>query len=133
MSKEIKISNILLRASEVVISRDGDTSGSDGDFACVDIDSIIHLESEISKFFDLDSDNVIRSDLPLIKTRSEKYDRLVEENNRLREALKATIKSSWGVINSDDEDFLEKVDLHKNLEGELSRAEELLSEIGGDL
>ncbi|MCO7020855.1 hypothetical protein [Vibrio paracholerae] len=61
------------------------------------------------------------------------HDRLVEENNRLREALKATIKSSWGVINSDDEDFLEKVDLHKNLEGELSRAEELLSEIGGDL
>lgn len=61
------------------------------------------------------------------------HDRLVEENKRLREALKATIKSSWGVINSDDEDFLEKVDLHKNLEGELSRAEELLSEIGGDL
>uniref|UniRef100_UPI003F580C90 hypothetical protein n=1 Tax=Vibrio cholerae TaxID=666 RepID=UPI003F580C90 len=61
------------------------------------------------------------------------HDRLVEENNRLREALKATIKSSWGVINSDDEDFLEKVDLHKNLEGELSRAEKLLSEIGGDL
>lgn len=61
------------------------------------------------------------------------HDRLVEENNRLREALKATIKSSWGVINSDDEDFLEKVELHKNIEGELSRAEELLSEIGGDL
>ncbi|MEG9360922.1 hypothetical protein [Vibrio cholerae] len=61
------------------------------------------------------------------------HDSLVEENKLLREALKATIKSSWGVINSDDEDFLEKVDLHKNLEGELSRAEKLLSEIGGDL
>ncbi|GIC29792.1 hypothetical protein VCSRO147_0610 [Vibrio cholerae] len=67
------------------------------------------------------------------ESRSDNHDRLVEENKRLREALKATIKSSWGVINSDDEDFLEKVDLHKNLEGELSRAEELLSEIGGDL
>ena len=110
MSKEIKISNILLRAAEVVISRDGDTSSSNGDFACVDIGSIIHLESEISKFFDLDGDYVIRSDLPLIKTRSEKYDRLVEENKRLR-------------------GFLESLQLDVSNEIKL---EQLLSEMSGE-
>lgn len=110
MSEEIKISNILLRAAEVVISRDGDTSSSDGDFACVDIGSIIHLESEISKFFDLDSDDVIRSDLPLIKNRSEKYDRLVEENKMLRE-------------------FCESLQLDVSNEIKL---EQLLSELGGE-
>lgn len=117
MSEEIKISDILLRAAEVVISRDGDTSSSNGDFACVDIGSIIHLESEISKFFDLGSDNVIRSDLPLIKTRSEKYDRLVEENKRLIDMLKRLISH----------DNCRKDVIHL-----MSEAESLLSELGGE-
>ena len=145
MSKEIKISDILLRAAEVVISRDGDTSSSNGDFACVDIGSIIHLESEISKFFDLDGDYVIRSDLPLIKTRSEKYDRLVEENKNLKDKLESLEDDYKNEFNASEDLRCEKEDLAeenkrlrefcKSLQLDVSneiKLEQLLSELGDE-
>jgi hypothetical protein len=119
MSEEIKISDVLLRAAEVIVSRDGDTTTEDGDFACVDIDSIIHLESDISKLFSLNSDDVLWSDLPIIKDRAQKYDHLVKENKRLWEALRDS--HAWLGI---DVDYAESPLQQNN--------EQLLSEQGGD-
>lgn len=117
MSEEIKMSDVLLRAAEVVMSRDGDTTNEDGSFACVDIDSIIHLESQLSRLFSLDCDDIIRSDLPLLKDRAKKYDRLIEENKRLRDMLNRLVSH----------DNCRKDVIHL-----MSEADSLLSELNGE-
>lgn len=125
MSNEVKLSDILLRASELVVSRDGDVTNEDGDFACVDIDSIIHLECDLARFFDLNGDDVIRSDLPLIKARSDRFDRLVEENAKLREALADLVETSD--IN-EAQLSQELLEFHED-SAALSLAKKLLSEL----
>lgn len=90
----MKMSDILLTAVEVVLSTYGDTEADDGDFACVDSDSIINLERELSRLFELDRDEIVRSDIPAIKARVFAHDRLTEENKRLREALEDLVETS---------------------------------------
>lgn len=124
MSEEIKMSDILLRAVEVVISRDGDTDTEDGDFACVDIDSIIHLEDELSKLFSLDSDDVTTSDIPLIKTKAEKYDCLVEENLKLQADYESLSKQGKQWCN----EYKKGIDTNKKLREENKRLREALQE-----
>ena len=122
---EIKMSDVLLRATEVVISRDGDISTEDGDFACVDIDSIIHLEGELSRLFALDSDDVVISDVSLIKAKAKKYDRLIEENERLREALLDVVALQKKHYGDGMETHLAMVDKAKEIK-------QLISGLGGE-
>lgn len=122
MSNEVKLSDVLLGAVGVVLSRDGDVSTDDGCFASVDIGSIINLESGISKFFDLDSDDVTFSNIPIIKAKLDKYDQLVEENKRLRQDVLflARLKQH------------NEIDSHYRLNALVSMAASTLKELDGE-
>ena len=47
-------------------SRSGDVSSEDGNFATVDDNIIIELDSAIAEAFELSSDDVNESDIPMI-------------------------------------------------------------------
>lgn len=52
------LKDILIYAAEVVLTRRGDLSTEDGNFATVDCDALIRLDKALAAHFDLDSDDV---------------------------------------------------------------------------
>lgn len=58
-----KMKDVLRYAVGIVLSRAGDVSMEDGEFATVDTHEIILLEEAIVEAFELDSDDVTRSDV----------------------------------------------------------------------
>ena len=57
---------IIELSTALVLSRSGDVSTDDGNFATVDDNIIIELESSIALAFELDSDDVNENDVPMI-------------------------------------------------------------------
>ena len=57
---------IIELSTALVLSRSGDVSTEDGNFATVDDNIIIELESSIALAFELDSDDVNENDAPMI-------------------------------------------------------------------
>jgi len=70
-----KIKRILELATALVLSRSGDVSTEDGNFATVDDNIIIELELSISEAFNLESDDVNIGDVSVIR---DALDALVE-------------------------------------------------------
>lgn len=56
MNDDLKI--LLKLAAELILTRRGDVSLSDGDFATVDVDAILRLDYALSDVFALSSDGV---------------------------------------------------------------------------
>jgi len=68
-----KIKEVLGLATALVLSREGDITTEDGNFATVDEDLIINLEIAISQAFELEGDEVVTSDIPKIKALINSY------------------------------------------------------------
>ena len=64
MKDELKI--IIELATALVLSRNGDVTTEDGNFATVDDDIIIELDSAIAIAFGLNSDDVTGDSVPII-------------------------------------------------------------------
>jgi hypothetical protein len=64
MKDELK--RVIELATALVLSRGGDVSTEDGNFATVDDNIIIELDSAIAEAFELKSDDVNESDVPMI-------------------------------------------------------------------
>tara|TARA_R110000772_G_scaffold174521_1_gene286409 strand:- start:394 stop:609 length:216 start_codon:yes stop_codon:yes gene_type:complete len=58
------INKVIELAVKLVLSRSGDVTTEDGNFATVDDNIIIELDCAIAEAFDLNSDDVNESDLP---------------------------------------------------------------------
>jgi len=63
---EDKYKHIIEIAIQIVLFRDSDVYTEDGTFATTCIYQIISLEQAIAEAFELDSDDVSESDLPMI-------------------------------------------------------------------
>jgi len=63
---KIEMKRIVELATALVLSRSGDISTEDGNFATVDDNIIIELDEAISTAFDLSSDDVTSEDVPMI-------------------------------------------------------------------
>jgi hypothetical protein len=92
----IKISTVLTLAADLVLSRDGDVTTEDGDYATCGTDEMIRLDCAIAELLELPSDDVNCVDTNLIYHNAEKYDKLVEQVELLtaqKEALIEYIKN----------------------------------------
>jgi len=63
---DINTKRVIELATALVLSRGGDISNEDGNFATVDDNIIIELESAIALAFELESDDVNSNDVPMI-------------------------------------------------------------------
>lgn len=61
-----QMKKVIELATALVLSRGGDVSTEDGSFATVDDNIIIELDSAIAEAFELNSDDVNESDIPMI-------------------------------------------------------------------
>ena len=61
-----QMKRVIELATALVLSRGGDVSTEDGSFATVDDNIIIELDSAIAEAFELNSDDVNESDIPMI-------------------------------------------------------------------
>ena len=61
-----QMKKVIELATALVLSRGGDVSTEDGNFATVDDNIIIELDSAIAEAFELNSDDVNESDIPMI-------------------------------------------------------------------
>lgn len=61
-----QMKKVIELATSLVLSRGGDVSTEDGSFATVDDNIIIELDSAIAEAFELNSDDVNESDIPMI-------------------------------------------------------------------
>lgn len=61
-----QMKKIIELAAALVLSRSGDVSTEDGNFATVDDNIIIELDGAIAEAFELNSDDVNESDIPMI-------------------------------------------------------------------
>ena len=61
-----QMKRIIELATALVLSRRGDVDTEDGGFATVDTGIIIQLECAIAEAFELNSDDVNESDVPMI-------------------------------------------------------------------
>jgi hypothetical protein len=61
-----QMKRVIELATALVLSRYGDVDTEDGSFATVDADIIIQLDCAIAEAFELNSDDVNESDIPII-------------------------------------------------------------------
>lgn len=68
---QVKLSDVLMLAFELVLSRDGDVDTEDGSFATCGIDEIIRLDEAMAHYFEVGSDelNLYNVDLVLRKAK----------------------------------------------------------------
>ena len=71
---EVKISDVLMSAVELLLSRCGDIDLEDGSFAMCGTDEIIRLDTSIASFLELPSDDVHIRDIDLILRKAKSYD-----------------------------------------------------------
>ena len=67
--KNEKLRELLEQTVLTVLSRDGDIETTNGNFATVGADEVIRLECAVAEAFELNSDDVNESDIPMIKKR----------------------------------------------------------------
>ena len=100
---DLKMSDVLMAAVELVLSRSGDIDLEDGSFATCGTDEIIRLDTSIAGFLDLPSDDVDIRDIDLIFYKSKSYDANQELIAKQAETIKqqaAKIESIQGELNA---------------------------------
>lgn len=97
--EQVKLSNVLMCAFELVISRYGDVDTEDGSFATCGTDEIIRLDEAMAHFFDVGSDDLELHYADLILKKSKQLDQHIEliakqaeQIKMLREALRLGVK-----------------------------------------
>lgn len=92
MSK--KISDVIMAAFELVVSRDGDVDAGDGSYATCGIGEIIRLDEALAHYFKVGSDDVNLRDVDLIIKKAKEIDanqalitKQAEQIKVLRDAL----------------------------------------------
>lgn len=98
----VKISDVIMSAFELVISRDGDVDTGDGSFATCGIDEIIRLDEVIAHYFEVGSDDTRISDVDTILRKAKEIDlnqaliaKQAEQIKMLREALSGLVSVSF--------------------------------------
>lgn len=76
--EQVKLSNVLMCAFELVISRYGDVDTEDGSFATCGTDEIIRLDEAMAHFFDVGSDDLELHYADLILKKSKQLDQNIE-------------------------------------------------------
>ena len=71
--KNLDVADALWAAYQVAISRSGDVTTEDGEFATVEITELINLCSSLSKLFETESDEVVYSDSSTIRNKLEEF------------------------------------------------------------
>lgn len=99
MSELTKISDVIMHAFELVISRDGDVDTEDGSFATCGTDEIIRLDEAMAHYFKVGSDDVSLCNVDLILRKAKELDanqelitKQAEQLKMLRSALEAVVK-----------------------------------------
>lgn len=91
---EIKMSDVIMAAFELVVSRDGDVDTEYGSYATCGIGEIIRLDEAMAHYFEVGSDDVNLRDVDLIFKKAKEVDanqalitKQTEQIKMLREAL----------------------------------------------
>lgn len=94
MSELTKISDVIMCAFELVISRDGDVDTEDGSFATCGTDEIIRLDEAMAHYFKVGSDDLDLCNVDLVLRKARELDanqdlitKQAEQINMLRNAL----------------------------------------------
>lgn len=97
-----KISDVIINAFELVISRNGDVDTEDGSFATCGTDEIIRLDEAMAHYFQVGSDDISLSDAYVISQKAKELDlshelitKQAEQVKVLREALSGLVSISF--------------------------------------
>lgn len=88
MNEQVKMSDVLMCAFELVISRYGDVDTEDGSFATCGTDEIIRLDEAMAHFFGVGSDDLEAQYADLIFKKSKQLDKHIELIAKQAEQIK---------------------------------------------
>lgn len=110
----VKMSDVIMSAVELVLSRGGDVMTEDGDFATCGTDEIIRLDTSIAELLELPSDDVDIRDIDLILAKAKAYD----SNQELISKLQADNESLHKLVEYDTKAIFDADDLNIKLQAD---------------